>query len=196
MPIQIVKDEAVPFPAFFVKARSKTDQRLFVANHAITWLQMQHKRGVRGCVVFDIDDTLIDGNECVTHGFQFMADMYATVSRLFPVHVVTARPDDQHGPVMDLLSDRGFCIPPDRLHMLPSAQYGLSTRYVEKFKWGVHEALVRQHGFVVGRFGDKLWDVADIASLYTYLKHVDDRDCYVFWDPILKGTLSGKLPGM
>lgn len=196
MPVQWVKDASVPFAAFFIKAKTKTDQRLFVASHALLWLEFQHKRGVRGCVVFDIDDTLIDGNECVAHGFQFMAELYDTVSLMYPVHVVTARPDDQHGPVMKLLRDRGFCIPPDRLHMLPSAQYGLSTRYVEKFKWAVHEALVRQHGFVVGRFGDKLWDVAELASLDTYLTHVRDKDCYIFWDPRLGGTLSGKLPGM
>ena len=51
-------------------------------------------------------------------------------------------------------------------------------------------------GYGVGRFGDKLWDVAELSSLDSYLSHVRDRDCYIFWDPKLGGTLSGKLPGV
>lgn len=195
MPIQLVDDTLVPFPAFFIKARTKTEQRRLVAEHALLWLEYQYRRGIRGCVVFDIDDTLIDEHERVTYGFEFMAKLYDKVSLWFPVHVVTARPKDQHDIVMKMLRKRGFCIPPDRLHMLPTSMYGLSTRYVEKFKWNVHVQLVSQHGFVVGRFGDKLWDVAEIRSLDAYLVHVRDRDCYIFWDPKLGGTLSAKLPG-
>ena len=54
----------------------------------------------------------------------------------------------------------------------------------------------RAHSGVVARFGDKLWDVAHVDSLDTYLQHVGDRDCYLFVDPRLKGTLSAKLPGV
>ena len=67
---------------------------------------------------------------------------------------------------------------------------------METFKWETHQKLVKQHVFVVGRFGDKLWDVAEKTSLDTYLSHVKDQDCYIFWDPVFKGTLSGKLPGL
>ena len=56
-------------------------------------------------------------------------------------------------------------------------------------------AAVRKEGAVLARCGDKLWDVAHIDSLSTYLKHVDDKDCYVFFDPRLGGCLSAKLPG-
>ena len=132
---------------------------------ALLWLGYQFKRGIQGAVVFDIDDALIDGNETVHHGFNFMVELYDTVFQWFPVHVVTARPDDQHAVVMEMLKERGLCIPPDRLHMLPQELYGLSTRHVEEFKWKVHERLVAQHKFVVGRFDDKLWDVATLASL-------------------------------
>ena len=47
-------------------------------------------------------------------------------------------------------------------------------------------------GGVVARFGDKLWDVAHIDSLHTYLGHIRDRDCYVFLDPKLKRNLFGQ----
>ena len=194
--MQLVRDPKVDFQAFFVKARTKTEQRRFVARHALQWIAMQHRRGARGAVMVDIDDTLIDGNECVKNGFELMRDFYAEASLVYPVHVVTARPDDQHANVMRLLRGRGFCVPPDRLHMLPSHLYGKDTRHVEEFKWKAFLKIAREHGGVVARLGDKLWDVAHVDSLDTYLQHVGDRDCYLFVDPRLKGTLSAKLPGV
>ena len=188
-------DTAVPFPAFFVRARTKTELRTFVAQHALLWLRMQHRRGARGAVMVDIDDTLIDGNEAVAHGFQFMHALYTEASLLFPVHVVTARPDDQHAHVMRLLQKRGFCIPPDRLHMLPAHLYDRSSRHVEEFKWRAFLKIAAEHNGVVARFGDRLWDVAHLRSLDTYLEHVSDKDCYIFFDPELRGTMSAKLPG-
>ena len=172
---------------------------MFIAFHAIQWIRYQYKRQTMGCVMIDIDDTLIDGNENVVHGFQFMKDLYTEVQTMFPIHVVTARPDDDHARVMRLLTSRGFCIPPDRLHMLPTEHYGKDHKFVEQFKWGKFKDIAKQHHGVVARFGDKMWDVAHIASLdkYTgYMRHVDDKDCYVFMDPRQKGTASFKLPGM
>ena len=191
----VTPDSNVTFPAFFVKGRSKTEQRQFLAAHARTWLRLQKQRGASGCVMVDIDDTLIDGNEAVAHGFQFMKELYEDASLLYPVHIVTARPDSDHARVMRLLRDRGFCIPPDRLHMLPAHLYGRDLRHVEEFKWGVFRGIAQTHGGVVARFGDKLWDVAHMRSLDTYLAHVRDRDCYMFMDPELRGTYSAKLPG-
>lgn len=193
--VTLVADTRVPFPAFFVRAPSKTVKRHYVAEHGISWIQHRRAYSDRGCIMFDIDDTLIDGNEAVKHGFELMAKMYDAVSVLYPVHIVTARPDDDHANVMQLLRKRGFCIPPDRLHMLPAKHYGGSLRHVEEFKWGVFCKIARLHGGVVARFGDKLWDVAHLRALESYQSHVEDRECYIFFDPALYGTLSGKLPG-
>lgn len=193
--MRIKSDESVDFPAFFVRDRTKTEQRRLVADHGLLWVRLQHARKARGAVMVDIDDTLIDGNECVQNGFEFMHYFYNEAALLYPVHVVTARPDDQHANVMRLLRERGFCVPPDRLHMLPSHLYGRDTRHVEDFKWKAFLEIGRTHGGVIARFGDKLWDVAHVSSLESYLTHVDDRDCYLFLDPALKGTFSGKLPG-
>jgi hypothetical protein len=197
--MNLVPDERVPFPAYFVRAKTKTDQRLFVAAHAETWLVFQkEKRRAKGAVMVDIDDTLIDGNEAVAHGFQFMQQLYDRFSLLFPVHVVTARPDDQHARVMALLRSRGFCVPPDRLHMLPAHLYDKDPEegHVERFKWTCYCRIAHEHGGVVARFGDRLWDVAHLKSLDDgYLGHVRHRECYVFMDPALGGTCSYKLPG-
>lgn len=192
--IDIVKDKQVDFPAVFVDGH-KTEQRRVVAEYALSWITYQKGCGEKGCIIFDIDDTLIDGNENVKSGFQFMVDMYLKVHQLYPVHIVTARPDEDHAACMEMLSKKGVCIPPDRLHMLPAKLWGEDLKYVERFKWECHLTCVRLHGGVIARFGDKMWDVAHIQSLRTYLKHVEDKHCYIFFDPFLRGTLSGKLPG-
>ena len=145
--------------------------------------------------MFDIDDTLIDGNETVKHGFELMAKMYDKVFGLFPVHIVTARPDEEHANVINMLKEKGFSIPPDRLHMLPTKFYGGPLRHVEEFKWSVFCKISKLHDGVVARFGDKLWDVAHIKALDGYQSHIRDKECCIFFDPALYGTLSAKLPG-
>lgn len=191
----LVPDDKVPFAAYFIRMRTKTEMRSFAAQHALEWLRVQSKRGARGAVMLDIDDTLIDGHEKVAHGFECMKIMYDEATMLFPVHIVTARPDDDHANVMRMMHVRGFKVPPDRLHMLPAHLYGRDYSHVEEFKWRTFLAIAHAHGGVVARLGDKLWDVAHLGSLRTYLAHVDDRDCYAFMDSALGGTLSVKLPG-
>lgn len=159
----------------------------------MTWLKMQHKRGKQGTIMFDIDDTLINGRECVTYGFEYMKDLFDEMNLMFPIHIVTARPDDQHDLVTRMLKHRGFCIPTDRLHMLPSDQYDREDRdeCIIRFKFETFKKMKNEHGRVLARFGDRKWDVAHIDTLRD-LKHVDETDCCVF---IENGCLCVKLPG-
>lgn len=194
--MQVVDDTKVDFPASFIKPDGhKQEQRKLVAEHALAWITYQKGVGARGCIIFDIDDTLINGKESVSGGFEFMVHMYTKVHKLFPVHIVTARPNEDHASCIDMLEAKGIVIPPDRLHMLPTHLWGQDTKYVEEFKWDCYKKCLKMHDGVVARFGDKLWDVAHIQSLRTYLSHVHDRCCYIFFDPYLNGSLSGKLPG-
>lgn len=194
--VALYPDPKVTFPNIFVRGRTKTEMRRFIAEHARLWIRTQHRRGVKGAIMIDIDDTLIDGNETVANGFQWMKALFDEMSLLYPVYIVTARPDDAHAEVMRMLRQKGFSIAPDRLHMLESGlYYERDLTKVEKFKWGVFQKIQKDHGRVVARFGDKLWDVAHIDSLHSYLSHVRDREACIFFDPRLKGTLSAKLPG-
>ena len=195
--MNIVRDPKINFPAFFVRGtRSKREQRKFLANVALSWLSFWYESGKRGAVMVDIDDTLIDGRENVTYGFEFMKKLYDSLSYRYPIHIVTARPDDDHDNVMKMLNKKGFCIPPDRLHMLPAQHYGKSHTYVEDFKFSCYQKILKKHGCVVARMGDKLWDVAHMDSMRGgYLSHVKDRDCYIFMDPRMGRCISCKLPG-
>ena len=157
--------------------------------------------------MIDIDDTLINNSEKVEDGFEFMKAMYDEISLLLPIYIVTARPRNEHINVMTMLKGIGFCIPPDRLRMLPTEMYyNGNNKDVEEFKWGEYMKISRLHNGVVARLGDKMWDVAHIHSLRPEskvgrsrcildLSHVPDRACYMFMDPNLNGTVSAKLPG-
>lgn len=188
-------DPRVDFPAAFVQAKTKTEKRKFVADHALLWIRDMKRRGATGCLMFDIDDTIINGNEAVTHGFEQIKELYNEASQYYPVYIVTARPDSEHDNVMALLRKLGFAIPPDRLHMLPEALYDGPSDHVVDFKWQCFLDMAQKHGGCVARFGDRKWDVAHRDSLDTYLDHVRHADCYIMRDPALRGTVSYKLPG-
>ena len=196
--VRLERDPNVDFVAYFAKAPKMTEKRRFIAEVGVLHLRRMRKDGEDGAVTFDIDATVIDGNECVAHGFEWMKLLYDEASLRYPVHVVTARPLCEHANVMEMLRRKGFSVAPDRLHMLPTHLYYADdpATHVEDFKWAAHKQIVAAHGQVLARFGDKLWDVAHRRSLDTYLKHVKDEDTYVFHDPRLgRHTLSAKLPG-
>lgn len=195
--VKLVPDTNVDFPAFFVRAPTKTAERRFVAEYVHDWVALQKARGARGCVYVDIDDTILNYQERAVHGFEHMLHMLRRVQRMYPIYVCTARPDDQHANVMELLHSPkiDLRIDPDHLFMLPSHLYDRSTRHVEEFKSGIYDKLVRRKGGVLVRCGDKLWDVAHLDSLEGDLRHVGDKDCHLSFHPRLGGTLSAKLPG-
>lgn len=199
----LAQDTKVPFPAYFLRTTAsrgritKTEQRQFIAEHAKAWLRLQKRRRSTGAIMIDIDDTLIDGNQAVQHGFQFMQEMYMEASLHFPIHIVTARPYSDHENVMKLLQKHSFCIAPDRLHMLPTElYYTKDLSHVEDFKYNCYRTISHLHHGVIARFGDKMWDVAYLPAMRMGLfNQVDDKEAYIFKDPNLKGTVSFKLPG-
>lgn len=192
----LVQDPKIDwFPCFTVGGKV-SEQRRVVAEHGLAWIRAQYACGRTGCVVFDIDDTLVNGNESVRGGFEFMVSMYDQVRQYFPVHIVTARPHDTRAKTMEMLRKRGILVDPDRLHMMNACDWESGEEDAfERFKWDCYVKCHRTHGYVVARFGDKLWDVAHIQSLHSYLEHVGDDACCLFYDPYMRDTLSGKLPG-
>ena len=197
--MKISRDEKVGFPAFFVTKASKTEARNFVANFALSWLRCRYRTKVAGVVMFDIDDTLVDGKECVVNGFQSMQNLFLEACKMYPVHVVTARPDDDHDNVVrNLLHKKGFCVPTDRLHMLPAKLYGGDYSHIVKFKFDCYEKMKREHRApCLCRLGDKLWDVAHVDTMRkNALAHVREEDTYIYMDPLQPGCISCKLPGV
>ena len=191
----IRKDSNCAFPSYFIEERRKPDQRRIAAQLASAWMKVQHKREARGAVMLDIDDTLIDCKESLAQGFDHMLQLFRDIELLYPIHIVTARPDNQHMDTLKLLRKRGFKVETDRLHMLPAHLWGEDTVHVERFKWQTFLKIAEIHGGVVARLGDKLWDVAHMDALHGNMAHIRDKDCCCFLDPRLRGTMSVKLPG-
>lgn len=173
---------------------TKTRQRRIVADHALMWIDSQILAGRKGCVIFDIDDTLVNGSEQAKGGFEFMVRMYKSIRRRVPVQIITARPWDTFDKTMEMLESRGIHVDAAHLHMMdPDEWEHGSTDDVERFKWVCYVKCRDLHGHVIARFGDKLWDVAHIKDLKTPL--AEDAESVLFFDNKMKGTLSGKLPG-
>ena len=199
--MEFVQKKNVNFPCFLVhpgKGSGIHQLRRVVADHALLWIKYQYSSGrTQGCVIFDIDDTLVNHQEQIRQGFEFMTEMYADVHELYPVHLITARPDYTRAKTKEMLKKRNIHIPPDRLHMMDGDEYDNGdSEVVEKFKWDKMKKCMKEHeNTVIARFGDRLWDVAHLHSLNTYMKDIEETDCCIFFDPYLNGTLSAKLPG-
>ena len=188
-------DNTFDFPVYSVQGGTKAEQRQYIAEYAISWLMLQKKRGVYGAIMIDIDDTILDGRQMVQNGFELMKTLFDVAVCFFPIHIVTARPDSEKDYVIRMLQERGFTIPFDRLHLLQEAWYGKGDEFVERYKLDMFIRIANMHNGCVARFGDRLWDVAHIDALHTYMKDVSNRSCYIFKDRRLRGTLSFKLPG-
>ena len=201
--MRLIPDKRVPFPAHFICDQSIQAKRQMIARIGMSWLRLQKERGAQGFIMFDIDETIVDNNENVIHGFEYMRELFNEYHSKFPIHFVTARPHTDHAYVIDMLAKKKFSISPERLHMLPAEQYNKDEKYTIAFKWETFLEISKMHGGCVARFGDQLWDVAhchydNATSQYkvdTSLSHVQYKDCYVYYDPKLKGTMSCKMPG-
>ena len=186
--------QAGTFPMYLVRGL-KTDQREFIAHLAMDWVLYKYRQGASGAIMLDIDDTLIDGHECIKNGFGEMRTFFQRARKRFPMYIVTARPKSEHDDVMSMLHERGLTVEADRLMMLPTNQWGKDTKFVEVFKWNAYKEIRDRHGGVIVRLGDKMWDVSHIRKLNGMFANVKDVQCLTYMDPGMPGTLSGKLPG-
>ena len=79
-----------------------------------------------GAVVFDIDDTLVDGCERQVHGFKEMVDLarYVQGHPRLRLHVVTARPRDSRAHILKLFAkNMGITLEPGNLWTLSTEHY-------------------------------------------------------------------------
>ena len=213
--VRFVEDPKVSFTAFKLTAspsmKAKEGRKMirqFIAHMSITYMRFLHNTGHRGAIVYDIDDTLVtsvprsDEDSGYIDGFEYLNEMFHSVRDLFTVYIVTARPDSDKVHVMNMLKRNNIIIDPDRLRMVPEDDYHNGPSDVtQKVKWEEHLKIDREcrtrNETILAKFGDRLWDVANIDSLSTYLKHIPHNSAYVFWDthPEMRGCMSCKLVG-
>ena len=81
--MNITKDQTTDFPLYYIKPDTKKTEARKIASDVVRWITYQKGTGATGSIIFDIDDTLIDGKERVSGGFEFMVSICKS-SQAFP----------------------------------------------------------------------------------------------------------------
>ena len=144
------------------------------------WIDHRRLEDARVCVVFDIDETLIDANE---DEIQSIARVYHHCVRVgVPVFLVTARPesDGNREYTESMLQSRGFGVY-ERLYMMP--EHLETAELISRFKTASREHIARTHT-ICACVGDQPTDhflLPDDASMMRRLEEsIDDDSCAVF----------------
>lgn len=190
------EDTRVPFNAFFIQQSiGRPAQRHMIADTARAWIAYCHDQGRSGCVIFDVDDTVVDGNE---QSFDVMAWVFDFAKACYPVHVVTARPDtpNNRAYTADLLKNRKMFVPDSHLHMMNESDWETGDdRLVHSYKFNKRNELFEKEKGVVAFFDDKLYNLAHPNNLAAMEEYIHDHHAYMFWDSKLGYQGCFKMPG-
>lgn len=182
--------------ATLLRGAAKQPKRECVALIGTGWVhEVLRFKPKHPAVVLDIDDTLVDRQEKLNDGFQFMAEFFKD-ARMHGVsmHFVSARPESTRGEVLRLLNAACCGVDSRNLWLMTDRAYDSGDMdKVVSFKDASYKAIRRDHT-VIARFGDRLWDIARPKVVGTKLSALDDRSCFVCVDST-HWCLSAKLPG-
>lgn len=147
------------------------DERIANAVQWIThWLKFKSLCGKTGCVVFDIDDTLVDNKE---KPIPSMIKLYKLcISLGFVVNIVTARPESKKNrkETSQMLDDRGISMY-EALYMMP-ANLDTTASIISIYKANARADIAERHE-ILANCGD-MW--TDHVKYPTPLKEFQDRE--------------------
>ena len=156
------------------------------------WIDFIKLQTNNGCVVFDIDDTLVDDFERIIKSV--CSVFHHCIKNRIPVFLITARPDGRENRSLtkQMLEYNGLC-GYKRLYMMPQKLEN-SWENISKFKFAARHH-IGQHNFIISCFGDMWTDhmVFPIKShsLSDMLKTTSRRDCVIWF---IDKTCYVKLP--
>ena len=165
------------------------------------WLSFELKRGHRGCLIFDIDDTVIkedkNDNEVL---IKPVANLYKKYRNLgIPVYFVTARPDvrgnrGETEKMLYRLGLHGY----KKLFLMGKEFSGGRETSVNKFKFTRRSEIMEICGHIMARVGDMPWDSLPPPSTFknetSVLKKIENEQTFIIFHPKLV-EVSIKLPG-
>jgi len=162
------------------------------------WLTYELKRGNDGCLIFDIDDTVLTENK---KGDEVLIKPVANLYKKYrdlgvPVFFVTARPDFPENrkatkEILEKLGLGGY----KKLYLM-GKDFGKS---VETYKFSKRNEILglRMCNRILARVGDMGWDSLPPSSTFkgdtSILKKIKDEECYIIFHPKLC-EVSVKLP--
>tara|TARA_B100002051_G_C16582564_1_gene558457 strand:+ start:17 stop:595 length:579 start_codon:yes stop_codon:yes gene_type:complete len=180
----------------FVVARilgTMTEQREILAEWANMWLSYQQSRNAQGCLIFDIDETVITRNE---GEIKPMCKLYRKYRNIFPCYFVTARPDTAQSKtdtirMLKKLDLDGYA----GIHFMPEKLYRSNhVDAVLDYKFGKRCDILQQQRAILARFGDMIWDVASVKKNKSVEELLDSRNAAIMFLPGLNGEVGVKLP--
>lgn len=152
------------------------------------WLSLELKRGKKGCIIFDIDATVIEENRDETV-IKEVAAIYKKYRNIVPCIFVTARPNKRGNKAatekMLLERDLGGYAELDLL------DEGTDPF---KFKYSKRNEYAHKYGKVLARVGDQVWDsLPPHNGSYKEIENIRQEQCFIIFHPKLT-EVSIKLP--
>ena len=174
-----------------VNGKDKTEEIVNASDWMMYWLNFKHLCQQKGCVIFDIDDTLVDNSE---KQIIPIVRIYKHCIKLgFIVNIITARPESKQNRKLteEMLHERGIDMY-EALYMMPS---NLDTTFnsISHYKYLARKDVASRHT-ILANFGDMWSDHLKYPTKITQLNELDVKMCAIFFCP---GTNypSLKLPG-
>lgn len=164
------------------------------------WLDFEIKRGKKGCLIFDIDETVIEEKKGVEVLITPVANLYKKYrNKGIPVYFVTARPDvkgnrKETEKMLYSLGLGGY----SGLFLMSKEFVGTREYSVNKFKFTRRNEISKHCGNVLARIGDMTWDSLPPPSTFkgntSILNEIKNDQCFIIFHPMLQ-EVSIKLPG-
>ena len=187
----------VPIPTEFCFARVEGPTELLRIRYVMAWfdawMRFQAKCGTRGAVVFDIDDTLVDGNEERIHP---VARAYRLCQEYgFRCCIVTARPEsvENRRETMQMLNGHGVSNW-ESFYMMPSSIKVKDVAHISHYKRSCRDDIETRHR-IVANVGDMWHDIVrfPLTGATRIIDTCKDQDCAVLFPPMSHGEVAIKL---
>lgn len=179
---------------------SENDMRVKSMEWLDMWLTFELNRGNKGCLIFDIDETVIEEKNRDEVLIKPVANLYKKYrDKGVHVYFVTARPDvpgnkKETEKMLKRLGLHGY----QDLFLMGKEFTGSREYSVNKFKFTRRKEILEKCGHVMARIGDMPWDSLPPPSTFkgetALLKEIKNEQCFIIFHPNLP-EVSVKLPG-
>lgn len=192
-----------PVNANFVMTKIEgtvSEQRKKTMQWLDLWLTHEIKKGRRGALIFDIDETVIENTNNGEVLIKPVADLYKKYRDMgLPVYFITARPSvrgnkQETEKMLSRMGLGGY----RNIYLLSKEFYDQGHMGVHKFKHSKRIEVLNICKDVLVRVGDMAWDSLPPSTTFrndtSILKKIKNEDSYIIFHP-KQNEVSIKLPG-
>jgi hypothetical protein len=159
-----------------------------MAQWAVDWIDLQLSRGEEGCLIFDIDDTVVEDN---TRVIAPIANIFHSYKNQLNCYFVTARPERLRSETVKMLRELKLEGYADLILMKTRKN---DDRSVLSYKYGERNAICEREKKCLLRFGDQIWDVASFKNFNRMFDAIPANDGAIGFLTELGGEGIIKMP--